>query len=71
MGVDNEADGELAAGITIGFMEQMDASHVSPPTALLAAMNCAALIANAMGIPNALAVKLFRDVLKSKLRKTR
>jgi hypothetical protein len=68
MDVDDEADGDLAMSVTIGFMEQMDASHVSPPTALLAAMNCAALIAVAMAVPNTLAVKLFRDVLKSKSR---
>ena len=61
-----EADRELAIRITIGFMEQMQASNISPPTALLAALNCAALLSTRMELPDKLSVKLFRDLLQDK-----
>jgi hypothetical protein len=57
-------DLDLADGISVGYLEQMNASQVHPATALFAAIKIVAILSVNCGVTDALAVKQLREVLK-------
>jgi hypothetical protein len=58
-------DDELATRITIGFMEQMQASNIPSETALIAAVRIAAIICIHGTLSDKLAIDLFKNMLKT------
>jgi hypothetical protein len=57
-------DTDLAEGIAVGYLEQMDKSEVHPATAIYAAFKIVALLCVHLGVTDAIAIRQLRETLK-------